>query len=66
VVLMKMVTAQAICVPSTRVFTPQAGKDYGAYLHRHDGKCGGVIRLLSGLETPGPIADVPSSSSAKK
>lgn len=66
VVVMKMVTDQAFCVPPTRVFIPEAGKDYEAYLDRHDGKCGGVIRLLSGLETPGPIAEVPSSSCAKK
>lgn len=59
-------TDQAFCVPPTRVFTPEAGKDYEAYLDRHDGKCGGVIRLLSGLETPGTIAKVPSSSCAKK
>lgn len=63
---MKMVTDQFICAPAPRVFTPEAGKDYEAYLDRHDWKCGAVIRLLSGVETPGPIAEVPSSSCAKQ
>ncbi len=66
VVVMKMVTDQFRCVPAPQVFTPEAGKDYEAYLDRHDWRCGGVIRLLSGLETPGPVAEVPSTSCAKQ
>lgn len=66
VVVMKLVTDQASCVLDARVFVPEAGKDYEAYLDRHEWRCGSVIRLLSGLETPGPIAEVTSGSCAKK
>ncbi|WP_426133451.1 hypothetical protein [Pseudomonas sp. PWP3-1b2] len=66
VVVMKMVTGEAFCVPDARVFVPEAGKDYEAYLQRQDGYCGGVIRLLSGLETPGAIAQVPSNRCGRK
>lgn len=66
VVVMKMVAAEASCVPDARVFVPEAGKDYEAYLQRQDWQCGGVIRLLSGLETPGAIAHVPSNSCGRK
>lgn len=66
VVVMKMVTGEAFCVPDARVFVPEAGKDYEAYLQRQGGRCGGVIRLLSSAETPGAVAEVPSSRCAKK
>ena len=66
VVVMKMVAAEASCVPDPRVFVPEAGKDYEAYLQRQDWQCGGVIRLLSGLETPGAVAHVPSNSCGRK
>jgi len=66
VVVMKMLSGEAFCVPAPRVFVPEAGKDYEAYLLRQGGQCGGVIRLLSGVEAPGAVAEVPSSRCAKK
>jgi hypothetical protein len=65
VVVMKMLTGEAFCVPDPRVFVPEAGKDYEAYLQRQGGQCGGVIRLLSDVEAPGAVAEVPSSRCAK-
>jgi len=66
VVMMKLVSDQVFCVPPDRVLVPEAGRDYEAFLDRHEGKCRAVIRLLSDQETPGRIAEVPSNSCAKK
>ncbi len=66
VVMMKLVTDQVFCAPPNRVFVPEAGKDYEAFLDRHDGKCRAVIRPLSDLEAPGLSAEVPSNSCGKK
>ncbi|NVZ71743.1 hypothetical protein [Pseudomonas costantinii] len=66
VVSMKMLAAEASCVPDPRVFTPEAGKDYEAYLYRKNGFCSGVIQLLSDIESPDDIAKVPSRSCPKK
>jgi len=65
VIVMKLVTDGLICMAPARVFVPEAGKDYEAYLDRYDGKCIGRVRLLSGLEAPGPTADVPSGICSK-
>lgn len=65
VVRTRLLTAEVRCAPDARVFVPEAGKDYEAYLYRHDGMCVGMIRLLSDLEKPGPIADVSSTSCSK-
>lgn len=62
VLLLKMSTEQLSCVPPRLTFVPEAGKDYEAYLERHDGRCGTMIQLLSQLEKPGPNAQIRSSS----